>query len=112
MKKIALIGIFSVMFFAGCTQPTQTQNLDEFAQCLTDKWAIMYGSVTCPHCLSQKALFGDSFQYINYVECTEEFERCANLKSWVPVWEIGSGNYLPGKQELATLADATKCMLP
>jgi hypothetical protein len=37
MKKIALIGIFSVMFFAGCTQPTQTQNLDEFAQCLTDK---------------------------------------------------------------------------
>jgi PBP1b-binding outer membrane lipoprotein LpoB len=36
MKKIALVGIFAAMFFAGCAQQTQTKNLDTFAQCLTD----------------------------------------------------------------------------
>jgi len=71
----------------------------------------MYGSVTCPHCQSQKEMFGDSFQYINYVECTQEFERCANLKG-VPTREIGSGNYLEGLQELSTLANEAGCQLP
>ena len=80
MKKIALIGIFTIMLFAGCAQQTPSTNLDTFAQCLTDKGVTMYGSVNCPHCLSQKAMFGESFQYVTYVECTEEYERCADLK--------------------------------
>jgi ribosomal protein S27E len=36
----------------------------------------MYGQVTCQHCQKQKAMFGDSFQKITYVECTKEAERC------------------------------------
>ena len=71
----------------------------------------MYGSKTCQHCLAQKEMFGDSFQYIDYVECTEEFERCSNLKG-VPTREIGSGNYLEGKQALVTLANEAGCQLP
>ena len=71
----------------------------------------MYGSATCPHCLNQKAMFGDSFKYVTYVECTKEFARCANLKG-VPTWEISSGNYLLGEQELSKLATVTKCKLP
>lgn len=71
----------------------------------------MYGSVNCSHCQSQKKMFGDSFQYINYVECTEEFDRCANI-SGVPTWEISEGNFLEGRQELAVLAKATNCELP
>ena len=80
MKKIALVGIFAALFFAGCAQQTQTKNLDTFAQCLTDNGATMYGSATCPHCQKQKAAFGDSFQKITYVECTKEFARCSKLK--------------------------------
>ncbi|MEI6774232.1 MAG: hypothetical protein WCL18_05590 [bacterium] len=80
MKKIALMGIVATVFFAGCAQQTQTKNLDTFAQCLTDQGAIMYGSQTCPHCQSQKAMFGESFAKVTYVECTKEFDRCAKLK--------------------------------
>ena len=56
-------------------------------------------------------MFGDSFQKINYVECTKEFGRCAKLKG-VPTWEIASGVYLEGEQSLATLASKTDCTLP
>jgi glutaredoxin-related protein len=51
----------------------------------------LYGSKICPHCLKQKELFGDSFQYINYVECTEEYKRCADLRG-VPAREFADGN--------------------
>lgn len=110
MKKIALLGIFSVIFFAGCAQQTPAKNLDTFAQCLTSKWVTMYGSATCTHCLNQKAMFGKSFEYITYVECTKEPTRCSNLKG-VPTWEISSGNYLEGEQELSALAKASNCPL-
>lgn len=111
MKKIFLLGIFASLFFAGCAQQTTTTNLDEFAQCLTDKWAIMYGSVTCPHCQSQKAMFGESFTKVTYVECTKEFARCADLKG-VPTWEFKDWSQLEGLQELSVLAEKTQCSLP
>ena len=111
MKKIALLAIFTVLFFAWCAQQTPTKNLDSFAQCLTDKWAIMYGSLTCQHCQKQKATFGDSFKNVSYVECTKDFDRCAKLK-WVPTWEFKDGTQLEGFQQLSVLAEKTACVLP
>lgn len=110
MKNIALIGICAVAFFAGCTQSHPINNLDSFAQCLTQNGAIMYGSETCPHCQKQKEMFGKSFQYIDYVECTKEFERCADLKG-VPTWKFKDGSQLEGLQEFSTLAKKTNCTL-
>ncbi len=113
MKKIALVGIFAVIFFAGCAQQTTTKNLDTFAQCLTDQWAIMYGQVTCQHCQKQKAMFGDSFQKITYVECTKEAERCGKELKWgVPAWKFKDGTLLEWVQELSVLASKTSCTLP
>ena len=111
MKKIALVGIFAVIFLAGCAQQTPTKNLDAFAQCLTDKWATMYGSATCQHCQKQKVAFGESFKNITYVECTKEFARCSKLK-WVPTWEFKDWTQLEWFQELSTLANKTTCTLP
>ena len=111
MKKLTLVGILTVMFLAGCAQQTSTKNLDAFAQCLTDKWATMYGSATCQHCQKQKAAFGESFKNITYVECTKEFARCSKLK-WVPTREFKDGSQLEGFQELSVLASKTTCTLP
>lgn len=113
MKKIFLLGIFASLFFAGCAQQTATTNLDEFAQCLTNKWAIMFGQVTCQHCQKQKAMFGESFAKITYVECTKEFERCGKELKWsVPAWKFKDGTLLEGLQELSVLAEKTQCSLP
>lgn len=39
---------------------------DDFAKCLTEKGAAMYGEDWCKYTLAQKGMFGKSFKYINY----------------------------------------------
>ncbi|MFA6227228.1 MAG: hypothetical protein WC631_02010 [Candidatus Paceibacterota bacterium] len=53
-----------------------TADKNSFAKCLTDKGFTMYGAVWCSHCTAQKALFGDSFKYIKYVECPDNINIC------------------------------------
>jgi len=66
-----------------------TKNKDDFAKCLTDKGWVMYGAVWCSHCKEQKALFGDSFQYIKYVECPDNEQLClAKGVNGYPTWIV------------------------
>ena len=87
------------------------KNLDAFAQCLTEKSAVMYGAYWCSHCKAQKAEFGDSFKYINYVECTDKPDECtaAGITGY-PTWRIASTT-LEGEQPLEKLAGKAGCML-
>jgi len=109
------------LFLVGCSkEPTgystappvveqQVEGLDAFAQCLTNKSAVMYGTEWCSHCKNQKQAFGDSFQYIDYVDCDKERQKCvdAGVRGF-PTWKI-NGELYPGEQELYTLAGLTKC---
>lgn len=104
------MGIVSIVFFSGCAQTTPVDNLDTFSQCLTEKWAVLYGAKNCPHCLEQRKMFGESVQYIDYVECTEEFERCGKLRS-VPAREFKDGSIVEWRQQFETLARLTNCKL-
>lgn len=63
--------------------------LDTFAQCLTEKGVIMYGIEWCPHCQNQKAAFGDSFDYVHYVDCDLSGSVCdaAGVEGY-PTWVI------------------------
>lgn len=63
--------------------------LANFAKYLTEKGVVMYGAYWCSHCQNQKKVFGDAFQYITYVECTQEPKRClaAGVKGY-PTWTI------------------------
>ena len=57
---------------SGCTAPAEgaaVEELNIFAQCLTDEGMTFYGAYWCPHCQDQKEMFGDAMQYVNYVEC-------------------------------------------
>lgn len=87
------------------------KNLDAFAQCLTEKGAVMYGAYWCSHCKTQKAEFGTSFKFVSYVECTEKPDQCtaAGVEGY-PTWKIASTT-LTGEQPLETLASTTGCVL-
>lgn len=84
---------------------------DDFARCLTEKGVVMYGSKYCPHCLNQKEMFGTSFQYINYVECTEDSNLCTEKGiTAVPAWSI-NGNLYTGEKTIQELSSLSGCEL-
>ena len=74
MKKIALLAL---VFFGGAllvwcgtkTSTYTTEQVDNFAVCLTQKWVKMYGTDWCSHCLNTKKMFGESFSKITFINC-------------------------------------------
>lgn len=83
------------------------------AKTLTDKGFKLYGAFWCGHCKTQKAMFGDAFKYINYIECStpdgkSQTDVCveANIESY-PTWQFPNGQKVPGLMELSDLAKAS-----
>lgn len=108
---VLLILAIWVMYFLN-NKPQQVGMLDEFAKCLTEKGAVMYGTVSCSYCKAEKDSFGSSFQFIKYVECSEDTELCTNERiDGVPTWKIG-GMVYEGLQGLQKLSELSSCPLP
>lgn len=110
MKKLIISTLsISALILAGCTQTTPESNLDEFAKCLNEKWAIIYTSQTCGYCQKQKAMFGDSWQYINNIDCNDNPIVCTQAGiQGVPNRKINWED-LMWLQTLETLAEKTGC---
>lgn len=88
-----------------------TENLDAFASCLTEKKVKMYGTDWCHYCQNQKELFGDSFKFINYINCDKKKQECITVGvEGYPTWEINNKLY-PGVQQLTKLAELTGCSI-
>ena len=90
---------------------------DSFAQCLSNKGVKMYGAWWCPHCKTQKDLFGSSFKYVNYVECSTpdgnaQLQVCkdAGIEGY-PTWEFADDSRKSGEISLDQLSLQTGCPL-
>ncbi|HZR66349.1 MAG TPA: hypothetical protein VFA85_14475 [Terriglobales bacterium] len=106
---------WGIYYFAVYRRPVST--LDGFAKCLTSKGVKMYGAWWCPHCADQKELFGNAFQYVNYVECSPLGQKTQNdvckqagLKGY-PTWQFADGSRAEGTLHLESLAEKTGCKL-
>ncbi len=116
-NKIYVIGVI-VLFLVliliySLTKPKSSpDNLDEFAKCLTDKGFKMYGAYWCGHCNAQKEMFGESFKYIDYVECEEQTEDClkAGIRGY-PTWIFPDQNKIEGSASLEHLSNLSGCSL-
>lgn len=98
---------------------TGASKYDDFAKCLTNKGAKMYGAFTCPHCADQKALFGSAFQYVNYQECTVGGKAgtfaqvCSDVGiNYYPTWKFPDNTKVEHGLALSELAAKTGCTLP
>lgn len=79
---------------------------DNFAKCLTEKGAVMYGAMSwCKYTQGQKGMFGKSFKYINY----QEFQDLPGIKT-TPTWVI-NGAWYENVQSFDRLAALTGCKL-
>jgi len=111
-KKILIISIVSVVFvlivggigfsYLNTLKPAA---LDGFAQCLTDKGAIMFGSSSCQYTHAQQGMFGNSARFID----SRDFTKDPNIKV-TPTWLI-NGNYYENVQTFDRLASLTGCEL-
>ena len=117
MKKIILsLSVLLMIFLVGCSSITgkatdSPGELDSFAKCLTEKNVKMYGTEWCSHCKNQKAAFGSSFQYVDFVDCDENRNECSSAGvTGYPTWKIDGQNY-PGQQPLNKLASLSGCEL-
>jgi protein-disulfide isomerase len=115
---MALLVVLTVAGFCTTTGSAESGNLDGFAKCLADKRAVMYGSFVCPHCDDQRKLFGSSFRYVTYIECSVRGSRqmtfpciAAQIR-YTPTWIFDDGERRVGLQSLKSLSEKTGCQLP
>lgn len=115
---IALLFVILISLAATGNLTTGAHKYDDFALCLSEKGAMMYGTFWCPHCKEQKAMFKKSWNYVNYIECSTADGRgqtraCkqADLEGY-PTWEFADGSRESRKMPLEELATRTGCELP
>lgn len=121
-KSLLFVGLmlFSLLVVACSTisagVPTGNLNYDDFAKCLTQNGAKMYGAFWCSHCNNQKQMFGSSVIYINYIECSNsdssQNQICQDEKiTGYPTWRFKDGSELQGEVSIVKLSDKTDCSL-
>jgi glutaredoxin len=111
---VGIVGITLAAFALSQSAPEPSYpegTLDDFAKCLTEKGAVMYGANWCSHCQQQKALFGTSFQYVDFVDCEQSPDLCslAGITAF-PTWII-NGEKHTGTKPLDILAVYSECEL-
>lgn len=108
---VLILGV--IYWFYPIKSQTAVEKYDEFAKCLSSSGATMYGAYWCPHCQNEKKAFGSSFQYVSYVECTQDPNLC--LKKGIeayPTWIFKDGRKFVGEQGLSKLSEISGCKLP
>jgi hypothetical protein len=116
VNNYLIAGVIAVVIIAAYLMLTNApgQN-DAFAQCVGASGAKMYGAYWCPHCNDQKHMFGNSWRFIEYVECSlpddkGQTDACitAGIRSY-PTWEFKDGTRSVGALSFEELAQKTNC---
>lgn len=104
ISVVAVVAIYLFITFSGTAEATQ-----EFAECLGEKEAVMYGTDWCHYCQDQKEMFGMHFEKLNYIDCDDNKAECdaAGVRGY-PTWVINEVNY-PGVQKIDKLAELSGC---
>ena len=104
------IGAIAVLLFLVIAYSVYSLNkpgpYDEFAKCLSQKGAVMYGALDwCKFTQAQRGMFGKSFKYVNY----HEFNELPGIKK-TPTWVI-NGQWYENVQSFDKLAALTGCKI-
>lgn len=115
LKIIGVVGaVVVIAFIAWIVVSANTQQIDydSLADCLAEKGVIMAGTDTCPACKNQKALFGESFEKISYVNCNLNAAWCTSSNvQYFPTWFFPDGTNTYGVKDAAFLTEAAGCNL-
>ena len=109
-KYYILASVIGIVVLAAAAYSVYSINkpgeYDNFAKCLTEKGAVMYGAMDwCKYTQAQKAMFGKSFRYIDY----HEFNELPGIKK-TPTWVV-NGAWQENVQSFDKLVALTGCKL-
>ncbi len=113
-RSISNLTGFSITSTITGASVQSTGERDILAKCLTEKGIKMYGTYKCGYCNSQKQMFSESFQYIDYIECDSAGENAAPSTcqeagvNAYPTWIINNKKY-EGEQSLNKLKQISEC---
>ncbi len=111
--------VVAISYSAQSPDPNSAGHLGEsnsqqinLAKHISKYGAVMYGAYNCPHCISQKKMFGQAFKYVRYVECNNRGPKAnpslcfaKGIKRY-PTWEIG-GKLYQGQLSFDRLSEIT-----
>ncbi len=115
---LVVIAVALGIFLYVRTIPPPNGKYDAFAKCIANTSTTFFGAFWCPHCHDQKNEFGNSAQYLPYVECSlpdasGQTQVCIDNKiQEYPTWRFPDGSETSGVQSLETLSEETGCPLP
>ncbi len=101
---IALL-IFLLAAFFVVKKVTAPGEYDEFAKCLKEKGAVIYGAPWCKYTQEQKGMFGSSVKHLDY----RDFSERPDIKV-TPTWVI-NGKLYERVQSFEKLSELTGCSL-
>jgi len=106
---IVLISVIGVTYTGNMVGTVPNEKLDEIAKCITKRGAVLYITSNCGSCDEQKKEFGNSFRFLNYVDCSEHEDLCliAGIEGY-PTWRVNNVNY-PGVRSPGEMAYITGC---
>ena len=115
---IIILSVIGYGIYQWAKYQAEPGDLDIFATCLKDSGAMFYGAYWCPHCQTQKKMFGKSEKLLPYIECSTPDGRgqlpvCkdAGIRSY-PTWRFSDGEERSGELSLVFLSEKTGCQLP
>lgn len=118
---LLVLAIVVILVIIGSSGVSYAQeDVDTFAKCITEKGAVMYGAFWCPHCAKVKKNFGESFRYVEYVECDPRGDNEQSLlciEKGIEAYATFEFNDDPstrlvGEPTFEELAAATGCVAP
>ncbi len=111
-KNVVIILAITALFVLSACSNTQ---YDALTQCLTDNDVKMFGAFWCGACNAQKKMLGDSFDNVNYIECSlpdgqsqTEYCQSEGIQSY-PTWEFADGSRMNGALTPEVLAEKSGC---
>ena len=111
---VVLAGAVGFLVWGQFNVSQASPGLNAFAKCLAEKNITMYGTESCEWCLEQKAEFKSAWQYINYIDCLKDPQKCVAEKiEGTPTWVFPNDNNkkIVGYSELKVLSQESGCPL-
>jgi hypothetical protein len=108
-KIYFILSIIIILIIIGIFWIKGNDNINkEDAICIGEN-SELYSKLGCPACEKQEKMFGKYYEHLNMIDCSDNFQECADAQIiGTPTWIINEQEYR-GIQSIEKLKELTGC---